>query len=102
MLTNHQMDSGAPFAALLLGQPVGHQRLRCLWLTALMHVTDVIDWSFVSLMPLAIGRAWGDGERVSGRRGLCFWCLVSTLLEWKSTLLEWKMSSCRQVRWRAS
>ncbi len=28
MLTNHDMDSGAPFAALLVGQPALRQRLR--------------------------------------------------------------------------
>src|SRR5207237_3787336 len=28
MLTNHDMDSGAPFAAVLIGQPTLRQRLR--------------------------------------------------------------------------
>lgn len=35
MLTNHDMDSGAPFAALLIGQPTLRQRLRLGVLAAL-------------------------------------------------------------------
>lgn len=35
MLTNHDMDSGAPFAALLVGQPTLRQRLRLGVLAAL-------------------------------------------------------------------
>ena len=35
MLTNHNMDSGAPFAALLIGQPTLRQRLRLGVLAAL-------------------------------------------------------------------
>jgi type II secretory pathway predicted ATPase ExeA len=35
MLTNHEMDSGAPFAALLVGQPTLRQRLRLGVLAAL-------------------------------------------------------------------
>ncbi len=35
LLTNHNMDSGAPFAALLVGQPVLRQRLRLGVLAAL-------------------------------------------------------------------
>jgi hypothetical protein len=35
MLTNHQMDSGAPFAALLVGQPALRHRLRLGVLAAL-------------------------------------------------------------------
>lgn len=35
MLTNHEMDSGAPFAALLIGQPTLRQRLRLGVLAAL-------------------------------------------------------------------
>ena len=35
MLTNHDMDSGAPFAAVLIGQPTLRQRLRLGVLAAL-------------------------------------------------------------------
>ena len=35
MLTNHDMDSGSPFAALLVGQPTLRQRLRLGVLVAL-------------------------------------------------------------------
>ncbi|HEX6402515.1 MAG TPA: hypothetical protein VF003_05040 [Pseudonocardiaceae bacterium] len=35
MLTYHDMDSGAPFAALLIGQPTLRHRLRLGVLTAL-------------------------------------------------------------------
>ena len=35
MLTNHEMDSGAPFAALLVGQPSLRHRLRLGVLAAL-------------------------------------------------------------------
>jgi hypothetical protein len=35
VLTNHEMDSGAPFAALLVGQPTLRQRLRLGVLAAL-------------------------------------------------------------------
>ncbi len=70
MLTNHDMDSGAPFAALLVGQPTLRHRLRLGVLAALDQRISV-RYALAGMTPGMRGacRAVGTGpdERRAGR-----------------------------------
>ena len=55
MLTNHDMDSGAPFAAVLIGQPTLRQRLR-LGVLAALDQRITVRYALAGMSPTETGR----------------------------------------------
>ena len=71
MLTNHDMDSGAPFAALLVGQPTLRHRLRLGVLAALDQRISV-RYALAGMTPKETGDYITHHVKIAGRSDTLF------------------------------
>lgn len=67
MLTNHDMASGAPFAALLIGQPTLRQRHR-LGVLAALDQRITVRYALAGMSPTARPADLDRGRRGTGKR----------------------------------
>ncbi len=79
MLTNHNMDSGAPFAALLIGQPTLRQRLRLGVLAALDQRISV-RYAIAGMTAAETGDYIGHHAKIAGRADTLFSADAITLI----------------------
>jgi type II secretory pathway predicted ATPase ExeA len=79
MLTNHGMDSGAPFAALLIGQPTLRQRLRLGVLAALDQRISV-RYALAGMTPAETGEYITHHLKLAGRADTLFSADAITLI----------------------
>jgi type II secretory pathway predicted ATPase ExeA len=79
MLTNHEMDSGAPFAALLVGQPTLRQRLRLGVLAALDQRISV-RYALAGMSAAETADYIGHHLKISGRTDTLFSADAITLI----------------------
>ena len=71
MLTNHDMDSGAPFATLLVGQPMLRQRLR-LGVLAALDQRIGIRYTLSGMQPEETGNYINHHLKIAGRADTLF------------------------------
>jgi type II secretory pathway predicted ATPase ExeA len=71
MLTNHDMDSGAPFAALLIGQPTLRQRLR-LGVLAALDQRITVRYALAGMNPKETGDYITHHVKIAGRSDTLF------------------------------
>ncbi|HET8601199.1 MAG TPA: AAA family ATPase [Segeticoccus sp.] len=71
MLTNHDMDSGAPFAALLIGQPTLRQRLR-LGVLAALDQRIAVRYALAGMSPTETGAYITHHLKLAGRADTLF------------------------------
>ena len=71
MLTNHDMDSGSPFAALLVGQPTLRQRLR-LGVLAALDQRIAVRYALAGMTPADTTDYIGHHLRIAGRTDTLF------------------------------
>jgi type II secretory pathway predicted ATPase ExeA len=71
MLTNHDRDSGAPFAAILVGQPTLRQRLRLGVLAALDQRISV-RYALTGMTPAETGEYLAHHLKIAGRTDTLF------------------------------
>lgn len=71
MLTNHDMDSGAPFAAILIGQPTLRQRLR-LGVLAALDQRIAIRYALAGMNPDETAGYIGHHLKIAGRTDTLF------------------------------
>ena len=79
MLTNHDMDSGAPFAALLVGQPTLRQRLRLGVLAALDQRISV-RYALAGMDPKETAEYISHHLKIAGRTDTLFSADATTLI----------------------
>lgn len=79
MLTNHDMDSGAPFAAVLIEQPTLRQRLRLGVLAALDQRISV-RYAIASMDPAETGDYITHHLKIAGRTDTLFSADAITLI----------------------
>ena len=66
MLTNHDMDSGAPFAALLVGQPTLRHRLR-LGVLAALDQRIAVRYAIAGMQPTDTADYIAHHVKIAGR-----------------------------------
>jgi type II secretory pathway predicted ATPase ExeA len=71
MLTNHDMDSGAPFAAVLIGQPTLRQRLR-LGVLAALDQRVTVRYALAGMSPVETGQYIAHHVKIAGRSDTLF------------------------------
>jgi type II secretory pathway predicted ATPase ExeA len=71
MLTNHNMDSGAPFAAVLIGQPTLRQRLR-LGVLAALDQRVTVRYALTGMSPTETGQYIAHHIKIAGRSDTLF------------------------------
>ncbi|MBN1173734.1 MAG: ExeA family protein [Micromonosporaceae bacterium] len=71
MLTNHDMDSGAPFAALLVGQPTLRHRLR-LGVLAALDQRIAVRYAIAGMSPVDTADYIRHHTRIAGRDDTLF------------------------------
>ena len=71
MLTNHDMDSGAPFAALLVGQPTLRQRLR-LGVLAALDQRIAVRYTITGMTPEETSNYLSHHLKIAGRTDTLF------------------------------
>ena len=71
MLTNHDMDSGAPFAALLVGQPTLRHRLR-LGVLAALDQRIAVRYALPGMSPADTADYIRHHTRIAGRDDTLF------------------------------
>ena len=79
MLTNHDMDSGAPFAAVLIGQPTLRQRLRLGVLAALDQRISV-RYTLAGMNPTETADYITHHLKIAGRTDTLFSADAITLI----------------------
>lgn len=79
MLTNHDMDSGAPFAALLIGQPTLRQRLR-LGVLAALDQRIAVRYALAGMTPQETGDYIAHHLKIAGRADTLFSADAITLI----------------------
>jgi type II secretory pathway predicted ATPase ExeA len=71
MLTNHDMDSGAPFAAVLIGQPTLRQRLR-LGVLAALDQRITVRYALAGMSATETGDYITHHVKIAGRSDTLF------------------------------
>ncbi|BBY58454.1 hypothetical protein MSAR_38060 [Mycolicibacterium sarraceniae] len=71
MLTNHDMDSGSPFAALLVGQPTLRHRLR-LGVLAALDQRIAMRYAIAGMAPADTADYIGHHATIAGRTDTLF------------------------------
>lgn len=71
MLTNHNMDSGAPFAAVLIGQPTLRQRLR-LGVLAALDQRIAVRYALAGMSATETGAYIAHHIKIAGRADTLF------------------------------
>ena len=71
MLTNHNMDSGAPFAAILIGQPTLRQRLR-LGVLAALDQRVTVRYALAGMNPTETSSYITHHIKIAGRSDTLF------------------------------
>jgi type II secretory pathway predicted ATPase ExeA len=71
MLTNHDMDSGAPFAAVLIGQPTLRQRLR-LGVLAALDQRITVRYALAGMSATETGDYLTHHVKIAGRSDTLF------------------------------
>jgi type II secretory pathway predicted ATPase ExeA len=71
MLTNHDMDSGAPFAAVLIGQPTLRQRLR-LGVLAALDQRITVRYALAGMSAKETGDYLTHHVKIAGRSDTLF------------------------------
>ncbi len=79
MLTNHNMDSGAPFAALLVGQPTLRQRLR-LGVLAALDQRIAVRYALAGMTATETGDYISHHLKIAGRADTLFSTDAITLI----------------------
>jgi type II secretory pathway predicted ATPase ExeA len=79
MLTNHDMDSGSPFAAILIGQPTLRQRLR-LGVLAALDQRIAVRYNLTGMNPEDTADYIGHHTRIAGRADTLFTTDAITLI----------------------
>jgi type II secretory pathway predicted ATPase ExeA len=79
MLTNHDMDSGAPFAALLVGQPTLRQRLR-LGVLAALDQRIAVRYALTGMNPKETSDYIAHHLKIAGRNDTLFSTDAITLI----------------------
>jgi len=92
MLTNHNMDSGAPFAALLVGQPTLRHRLRLGVLAALDQRISV-RYALAGMTPNETGDYITHHVKIAGRSDTLFSDDAITLIPNASCGYPWAINN---------
>jgi type II secretory pathway predicted ATPase ExeA len=79
MLTNHDMDSGAPFAAVLIGQPTLRQRLR-LGVLAALDQRITVRYALAGMSAKETGDYLTHHIKIAGRSDTLFSDDATTLI----------------------